>query len=186
MKRHAGPYMCGRSDGLGDNSLKTSQRELWYCHGGHTSCRETKKVGEFIMENLLTPTNTFHSEDNGITNICTCNCHGNHEPQQIDRILCSDNNLHSRVFDSPATNSDHWGLTATIKSKRATTQWKKTGRTVSDTTMVCVLLWMWMVIILLSRHGVVRKTLFALYVFIDGSPRKTSRREKHAQVGISP
>ena len=77
------------------------------------------------MENLVTATNTFHSEDNGITDIYTCNCH---EPQQIDCILSPDNNLRSRVFDSSATNSDHCGLVATVKSKRAETQWKKTDR----------------------------------------------------------
>ena len=57
-----------------------------------------RMLESFIMENLLTATNTFHSEDNGITNIYTCNYHGNHEPQQIDYILSSDNNLRSRVF----------------------------------------------------------------------------------------
>ena len=82
----------------------------------------------FIMENLLTVTNTFHSQDNGITNTCTCSYQGNHKPQQIDYILSSDNNLRSRVFDSSTTNSDHWGLTATSKFKRAKTQWKKTDR----------------------------------------------------------
>ena len=59
------------------------------------------------MENLLTATNIFLGEDDGATNIYTCN---NHEPQQIDHILSSDSRLRSRTFDSSATNSDHWGL----------------------------------------------------------------------------
>ena len=36
--------------------------------------------------------------------------------------------LRSRTFDSPATNSDHWGLTATIKSPFAKVPQKKKKR----------------------------------------------------------
>ena len=57
----------------------------------------------FIMENLLTATNTFHFEDDGAVNIYTCNYNGKHEPQQIDNIFSSDNSLRSMAFDSSAT-----------------------------------------------------------------------------------
>ena len=74
----------------------------------------------FIMENMLTATNTFHFEKDGANNnLYTCNYNGKHEPQQIDYILSLDNSLRSNTFDSPATNSDHWGLTATMKSSHA-------------------------------------------------------------------
>ena len=80
------------------------------------------------MENL-TATNTFRSEDNGITNISLhLQLPQNHELHQIDYILSSDNNLLSRVFDSSATNSDRWGLTATIKSKRAKNTMEEDGQ----------------------------------------------------------
>ena len=42
-------------------------------------------------------------------NIHTCNNNGNHEPQQIDYTLSSDNSLRSRTFDSSATSSIHLG-----------------------------------------------------------------------------
>ena len=70
-----------------------------------------------IMENLVTATNTFLCEDDGATNIHTCN---NHEPQQIDHILSSDSRLRSRTFDSSATNSDHWGLNTAEKDCQET------------------------------------------------------------------
>ena len=43
----------------------------------------------FIMEHLLTATNTFNNEDDWNTNIYTCNYYGCHEPQQIKYILLS-------------------------------------------------------------------------------------------------
>ena len=71
---------------------------------------------KFIMENMLTATHTFDTEEDGIKNdIYTCYYNGKHEPQQIDYILPSVRCLRSKTFDSPATQSDHWGLTATIK-----------------------------------------------------------------------
>ena len=63
----------------------------------------------FIMEHLLTATNTFSNDDDRNANIYTCNYNGCHEPQQIDYILSSDHSLRSRTFDSSATSSDHWG-----------------------------------------------------------------------------
>ena len=66
-----------------------------------------RMLDNFIMENMLTATNTFHFEEE-TNNIYTCNCNGKHEPQQITYILSFDNRLRSRTFDSPATNSDHW------------------------------------------------------------------------------
>ena len=69
------------------------------------------------MEHLLTATNTFNNDDDRNTNIYTCNYHGRHEPQQIDHILSSDHSLRSITFDSSATASDHWGLTATIRER---------------------------------------------------------------------
>ena len=49
----------------------------------------------FIIEHLLTATNTFSNDDDRNTNIYTCNYHGCHEPQQIDHILSSDHSLRS-------------------------------------------------------------------------------------------
>ena len=62
----------------------------------------------FIVERLLTATNTFSNDDDRNANICTGNYNGCHEPQQIDYILSSDHSLRSRTFDSSATSSDHW------------------------------------------------------------------------------
>ena len=51
-----------------------------------------------------------------------------HEPQ-IDYILSSDHNsLSSRIFDSSATASDHWGLTATTRAKRGKKPWRRHAR----------------------------------------------------------
>ena len=83
-----------------------------------------RSLESFIMENMLTATNTFNLQE-GNNNIYTCNYNGNHEPQQIDFILSTDNRLRSRTFDSPATKSNHWGLTATIKSPFAKTEKEK-------------------------------------------------------------
>ena len=55
----------------------------------------------------------------------------------------------------------------------------------SDTLMMCVLLWMWMVVILLSRCGVVRKTLLHCMCLLMDQLGK-SRAEKHPQLGVSP
>ena len=44
----------------------------------------------FIMEHLLTATNTFRNDDDRNTNIHTCNHYECHEPQQIDYILSSE------------------------------------------------------------------------------------------------
>ena len=63
----------------------------------------------FVMEHLLTATNTLHSEDDGATDIYTWNYNGKYEPQQIDYIFSSDNSLRSRTSDSSATKSDHYG-----------------------------------------------------------------------------
>ena len=71
----------------------------------------------FIMENLLTATNTIRFEDYGAINIYTCTYNKKPERQQIDYILSSDNSLRSRTVDSSATKSDHWGLIAAFKSK---------------------------------------------------------------------
>ena len=74
------------------------------------------------MEHLLTATNTFSNDVDRNTNIYTCNYNGCHESQQIDYILSSDHSLRSRTFDSSATASDQWGLTATIREI-----WENTG-----------------------------------------------------------
>ena len=52
-----------------------------------------RMLESFIAENLLTATNIFLCEDDGATNIYTCN---NHEIQQIDHILSSDSRLRER------------------------------------------------------------------------------------------
>ena len=39
-----------------------------------------RMLESFVMENLLTATNTFLCEDDGATNNHTCDCNGNHEP----------------------------------------------------------------------------------------------------------
>ena len=83
--------------------------------------RETTTGRSCPCKNLLTATNTFLCEDDGATNMYTCNNNGNHEPQQIDYILSSDTRPRSRTFDSSATDSDHWGLIAAVKSKE--TNW---------------------------------------------------------------
>ena len=75
---------------------------------------------------MLTATNTIHIEDDGATNIYTCNYNGKHEPQQIDNILSPDNSLRSMTFNSSATNSDHWRLIAALKSKQVKTPRVKT------------------------------------------------------------
>ena len=103
----------------------------------------------YIMENLLTATNTFHFEDDGAIDLYTCNYNRKHEPQQIDHMLSSDNSVRSRTFDASATKSDHWGLIAAIKSKHVKTPRKKKKRTenrlagnvgiASATTVKCVL-----------------------------------------------
>ena len=65
---------------------------------------EKQRIFEsFSMEKLLTATNTFHFEDDGAINICTCNYYKNHEPQQIDYTLFSDNSLRFRTYDSSTT-----------------------------------------------------------------------------------
>ena len=79
----------------------------------------------FIMEYLLTATNTF-SDDDRNANINTCNYNGCHEPPQIDYMLSSDHSLRSRTFDSSATPSDHWGLTATVREKGGKPKGEKT------------------------------------------------------------
>ena len=71
----------------------------------------------FITKHLLTATNTFSNTDDRNTNIYPCNYHGCHEPQQIDYIPSPDHSLRSRTFDSSATASDQWGLTATITER---------------------------------------------------------------------
>ena len=81
----------------------------------------------FIMEHSLTATNTFSNNDARNTNIYTCNYNECHEPQQIDYILSSDHSMRSRTFDSSATSSDHWGLTATIKERHGIALGKTRG-----------------------------------------------------------
>ena len=141
-----------------------------------------RMLQSFIMKNLLTATNTFHCEDDGATNIYTCDCNGNHESQQIDYIFSSDTSLRSRTFDSSATRSDHWGLTAAVKSNRARTPRKKIARKpigwdcrdrIGYNNVV------------LRSHGTVTKALFALYFFTDGWARNISRREKYAGWGFT-
>ena len=80
----------------------------------------------FIMEPLLTATNTFSNDDDRNATIYTCNYNGCHEPQQIDYILSSDHSLRSRTFDSSATSSDHWELTANIRETSGKRQGEKT------------------------------------------------------------
>ena len=76
--------MCGRS---------------WrQCHQDHIAealallqpflvVEEQRMFERFITENLLTATNTFHFEDDGATDIYTCNYNGKHEP--INRLTTS-------------------------------------------------------------------------------------------------
>ena len=99
----------------------------------------------------------------------------------------------SRVFDSSATNSDHWGLTATIKSKRAETQWKKTDK--KPIRWECRDRVRYIIVVRVSldvdgghlaqppRSG--EKDPFALYLFTDGSARKISRIETCAGLGFT-
>ena len=82
----------------------------------------------FIMEHLLTATNTFSKNDDRNDNICKCNCNGCHEPQQIDNILSSDHSLRSRTFDSSATSSDHWSQSPTMREKGGKPQGKRHAR----------------------------------------------------------
>ena len=135
----------------------------------------------FIMEHLLTATNTFSNDDDRNANICTCNYNGCHEPQQIDYILSSDHSLRWRSFDSSATSWDHWGLTATIREKRGKPTEKPIGWECRDH---------------IGSNNTVRAQLnvgsgpfgqeprlsdnpsFALYIYTDGSARVVSRRQK--------
>ena len=97
-----------------------------HCHNCYTSRRRKQRLLEcFIMDHLLTATNTLSSDDDRNTNIYTCNYHGCHEPQQIDCIFSFVQSLSSRVFDSSATASDHWGLTATIRERYGKTLGKR-------------------------------------------------------------
>ena len=80
------------------------------------------------------------------------------------------------------------------------TNWMGVSGAVSDATMMCVFLWMWMVVILLSRHGVKRKTVLAGWGFTvmksyqgrDEAPMveacglvDCSRNEQHSRDGGS-
>ena len=137
----------------------------------------------FIMENMLTATNIFRNDDDRDASIFTCNYHWRHEPQQIDHILSYDSSLRSRSFDSSATASDHWGLTATIASKRGRTKGgdkKPIGWECRDhfgfKNAVRALL------NANCGHSAQEPRLsdsasFALYVFTDGSARDVSRKK---------
>ena len=99
---------CGRTNVAWDRDTWDKQPKHWYCYNA-------------IIGHLSTATNTFSNDDDRNANILTCNNNGRHEPQQIGYILSSDNSLRSRTFDSSATVSDHWVLTATINHKRGKT-----------------------------------------------------------------
>ena len=77
-----------------------------------------RMLDNFIMENMLTATNTFHCED-GANNIYTCSSNGTHEPQQIDYLR-----LNGHEFGSLGTHGHHQISTC----KGATKKKKKTGK----------------------------------------------------------
>ena len=110
-------HICADAQtGLGTTLPRPFLREHWYGNDCLASCRKRRLLENSIMGNMLTATYTFDTEIDGIkSNIYTCCCNGRHEPQQIDHILSSDRCLRSKMFDSPATKSDHWGLTATTQ-----------------------------------------------------------------------
>ena len=114
--------------GLGTGIPVTGSRNIGTATTVTHRAEKQRLLECFIMEYLLTGTNTFSNDDDRNANILTCNCNGCHEPQQIDHILSSDPSLRSRTFDSSATASDHWGLTATINSKRKKTLVKRRAR----------------------------------------------------------
>ena len=122
--RLGGPALACDVTGAGcacSTFVWTHKRDLvqvYLVQAARTRAEKQRLLECFIMEHQLTDTNTFSTDDEGKLNIYTCNYNGCHEPQQIDYILSSDNSLRSKTFDSSATASHHWGLTATIRAKR--------------------------------------------------------------------
>ena len=120
------------------------------------------------MENLLTATITFHCEDDGATNIHTCNCNGNHEPQQIDYILSSDRTgccyqVQYRGKRLPGSQLDgNVGIASTKCVLFLNVDDRRCARE--------------------SRHS--DEGHVALHVLTDGPARKISRREKCAGWGV--
>ena len=146
----------------------------------------------FIMENMLTATDTYDTEIVGIKrNIYTCCFNGRHEPQQIDYILPPDRCLRSKTFHSPATKSDHWGLTATIRSPHAKEKHRKTRTKPigwkcydrynhnNDVTVLG-----FMAIVGMAQQEE-REDPCSLFIFTDGSARKISRKLTYAGWGFT-
>ena len=119
------PYLCGAQTGLGAGVPGPPNRNIGTATTVTHRAEKQRLLECFIMEHSLTATNTFSNNDVRNTNIYTCNYNGCHQPQQIDYILLSDHSLRSRTFDSSATSSDHWGLTATIRERHGKAMGKR-------------------------------------------------------------
>ena len=115
--------------GLGTTPPRPFRENIGMAMGVLHRAGKRRLLKNFIMENMLTATNTYDTEIVGIKrNIYTCSFNGRHEPQQIDYILPPDRCLRLKTFDSPATTSGHWGLTTTIRSPHAKETHRKTRR----------------------------------------------------------
>ena len=116
----ARPYLCGCPNGARYWGTGSSSSNIGAATTITHRAEKQRLLECFIMEHSLIATNTFSTDDASFNNICTCNYNGCHDSQQIDYILSSDHSLRSRTFDSSATASDHWGLTATIREREST------------------------------------------------------------------
>ena len=81
---------------------------------------------------------TCRKDDDSNASIITCSYHLP-SPQQVDHILSSDVSLRSRTFESSATVSDHWGLTATSLSTRMKNHRKSQAGNQSDGHVMIVI-----------------------------------------------
>ena len=185
----ARPFLCGRSDRLGVNATKTISRTHWHCYTGKQRMFES-----FIMEKLLTATNTFHFEDDGVPSTSTlATITGITNHKRLTASFPLTNSLRSRTFDSSATNCDHWGLIAAIKSEHVKTPRKNTVRKLIGSECRDRIVYNNEVRAILnvddghlaqeSRHS--DEGLFALYFLPGGSARKTSRKETSAGWGFT-
>ena len=112
----------------------------------------------FNMEHLLTATNTFSDDDRKRQHLHV-------QQQRMPR---------SRTFDSSATASDHWVLTATIRAKRDHIGSNNTVRAQLNVGSDPFGQELW-----LSDNP-----SCALYIYTDGSARDVSRRQKCAWVEL--
>ena len=166
-------HMCvGAQTGLGTGISGADSSNIGPAITVTHRAEKQRPIECFIMEHLLTATNIFSNDDDRNANIYTFNYN--------DYILSSDHSLRSRTFDSSATSSDHWGLTATVREKRGIPPGKRHARkkpsdgtvatTLVSTTQCCVHSWTWAVDLLVRSRGSAIIFFFALYINTDGSP----------------